>query len=198
MAQRISARPRYQAGKCLLVGAVVSALMLAVVGHPKPATPKPRGTQAYPCQHHQCGCADAKQCWASCCCMSRTEKLAWARRHGITPPPELTYCADDGGFSAAGQRCGGCCHGARRSPELTEPEPAAPEESDGWVIGAHWRKCRGGGVEWVLSGAILVSLGEAKISRPAMSGRNYPAIQLGWFSIAAPPDVPPPRSVLLT
>lgn len=40
----------------------------------------------HPCSGHRCGCGSAEQCWKSCCCFSPAEKLAWARRNGVTPP----------------------------------------------------------------------------------------------------------------
>lgn len=43
-------------------------------------------SQPYPCQDCPCPCADAESCWRRCCCMSDEQKLAWAQRHGVTPP----------------------------------------------------------------------------------------------------------------
>ncbi|MFO0912198.1 MAG: hypothetical protein U0795_04540 [Pirellulales bacterium] len=193
MAHLIPARPLYQAGKRLLVGAVVSALMLTVIGHPKPAAPKPRGMQAYPCQHHQCGCMDAKHCWESCCCMTRTEKLAWARRHSVSPPPELALGTESEEPSPGKPRCGGCCQKTDQPSTVYEADEAPSFGPEGWVIGAHARKCRGAGTEWVFSGASLVTRDEVQVTLPTSTGRYYPEIQVDWFSIVANPDVPPPR-----
>lgn len=40
----------------------------------------------FPCQSKGCGCANAKQCWSSCCCHSNAEKLAWAKKNNVDPP----------------------------------------------------------------------------------------------------------------
>jgi hypothetical protein len=52
---------------------------------PVPAS-KPDSGKPFPCQHHACGCRDAESCWRDCCCFTSQEKLAWAKRHGVTPP----------------------------------------------------------------------------------------------------------------
>jgi hypothetical protein len=48
----------------------------------------------FPCQSRACGCRSAAQCQKKCCCFSRAEKVAWARRQGprdavapSAPPP---------------------------------------------------------------------------------------------------------------
>ncbi len=40
----------------------------------------------FPCQDCPCGCKTAEQCWTSCCCHSPSERLAWAKKHGVKPP----------------------------------------------------------------------------------------------------------------
>jgi hypothetical protein len=47
----------------------------------------------FPCQSRACGCRSAAQCQKKCCCFSRAEKVAWARRQGphhavATPAPQ--------------------------------------------------------------------------------------------------------------
>lgn len=43
-------------------------------------------SQPYPCQNSACGCKSAMQCWTSCCCNSPAQRLAWAKKHRVTPP----------------------------------------------------------------------------------------------------------------
>jgi hypothetical protein len=40
----------------------------------------------YPCQNSPCGCKSAEQCWRSCCCNTPAQRLAWAKKNGVTPP----------------------------------------------------------------------------------------------------------------
>lgn len=53
---------------------------------PLPMTVDKDLTLPFPCQSKGCGCRDAEQCWASCCCHSDAEKLAWAAANGVQPP----------------------------------------------------------------------------------------------------------------
>lgn len=51
------------------------------------------GAEPFPCQNRPCGCNSALQCWKQCCCFSHTQKLAWARAHGVTPPAFVVAAA---------------------------------------------------------------------------------------------------------
>jgi hypothetical protein len=61
----------------------VAACSLAL---PLPVPAAKPGAAPFPCQHHACGCRDPESCWRSCCCFTTQEKLAWAKRHGVSPP----------------------------------------------------------------------------------------------------------------
>ena len=65
-------------------------------------------SQPFPCQHCGCGCKNAEQCWISCCCFTPSEKLAWAKRNGVTPP---AYAAKDSG--AFGETTSSCASNAQ-------------------------------------------------------------------------------------
>ena len=65
-------------------------------------------SQPFPCQHCGCGCKSAEQCWISCCCFTPSEKLAWAKRNGITPP---AYAAKDSG--SLGETTSSCASNAQ-------------------------------------------------------------------------------------
>lgn len=43
-------------------------------------------SQPFPCRNRPCGCQTADQCWKKCCCFTNTQKLAWAKANGVTPP----------------------------------------------------------------------------------------------------------------
>lgn len=47
----------------------------------------------FPCQDRPCGCATAEQCWTGCCCFTNVEKVAWARRNGVTIPAYVVEAA---------------------------------------------------------------------------------------------------------
>jgi hypothetical protein len=62
------------------------AVAICSVGVPLPAQSVRKSGDPFPCQHCACGCKDADSCWRNCCCHTQREKLAWAKRHGVTPP----------------------------------------------------------------------------------------------------------------
>jgi hypothetical protein len=72
----------------LLLGVLVEIAGIPVVVERRKDRSRP-----YPCQDHPCGCASAEECWHHCCCMSNTQKVAWARSHGITPPDFVVAAA---------------------------------------------------------------------------------------------------------
>lgn len=72
-------------------GLVVSGLPLPIASPPPAGSPaahrlaaKDRA-QPFPCMDKPCGCSTAEQCFASCCCNSPAELLAWAQAHGLEP-----------------------------------------------------------------------------------------------------------------
>ena len=75
----------------------------------------------FPCQDKGCGCANAQQCWSSCCCHTDLEKLAWAKRHGVTAPGWFLSQAD---FTTSTKSdCGTCCCSKK------EPQPVAQNDA---------------------------------------------------------------------
>lgn len=90
--RRISIRPRpHQQWLTLCLVAVVACASLPI---PLPerttvtehTTVDKDRSQPFPCQHRPCGCRSADQCWKRCCCFTQAQKLAWAKRNGVTPP----------------------------------------------------------------------------------------------------------------
>ena len=72
--------------------AVITALALVAYlatlwGYPVARTSTSDGV-AYPCQGHFCGCQSAAQCWQHCCCYTQSERLAWAKAHGVEIPEQ--------------------------------------------------------------------------------------------------------------
>ena len=72
----------------LCAGVTLLAYLAAVVGLPLPAQAKRKDrSQPYPCMDNPCGCLSAEDCWRGCCCLTPEQRWAWAREHGVTPPP---------------------------------------------------------------------------------------------------------------
>ncbi|HEX8876550.1 MAG TPA: hypothetical protein VF777_07365 [Phycisphaerales bacterium] len=79
----------------------------ALVGHWLGA----RSVSRHPCEDHLCGCANPLECWTACCCLTRSERIAWAIATGVEPPREVRVTDDEIGrvaksMAAAGGRRG--------------------------------------------------------------------------------------------
>ncbi len=70
--------------------------------------------ERYPCESCACGCASAHECWTACCCHSPAERLAWAIRNSVTPPPDVRFSDSDVAMAhaliAADQQSCPMCH----------------------------------------------------------------------------------------
>src|SRR5262249_48472110 len=87
-----------------LLGQVTTAF-----GIPLPALPRARDfSRPFPCMDHPCGCHDADECWAGCCCLSDAEKLAWCEAKGVEPPSFVRRNAERE-LAQAKKKCCCCC-----------------------------------------------------------------------------------------
>ncbi len=81
----------------LIVFISLAAFISACVGVPLAIpnqAPQKDLSAPFPCQDSICGCMSATQCWKSCCCRSNREKIAWAKKHGVTPPKFVLAAAE--------------------------------------------------------------------------------------------------------
>lgn len=147
----------------VVAAATLAAVAACAIGVPLPAVmQKPHSAERYPCERHACGCVDAEACWRDCCCMSHGEKLAWAKREGVTPPAFVmaaaareiiaertaaksgcsscskTACCDKVSGEDAPQ-AGGCCGGGQTA---CSPQKAPPQGVK-FVMLHEAMKCRG-------------------------------------------------------
>jgi hypothetical protein len=173
---------------------LLTAYVVTASGVPLPTAPV-NTTEAdetpFPCQHGHCGCRTAKQCWKSCCCKTATERLAWAREHGVTPPSYLIAAAHD--EQPAARRP--CC-AARGCSEKKQQKSVAqgPKSEIVWVSLVEAQKCRGENPTWH---NVPISLPPAA---PLDRVTFEPCVQPLMFIVSpappsasfAPPD-PPPR-----
>jgi len=116
--------------------------LIVASGLPVPLGARPSGDAAatgrvakdrsrpFPCMDKACGCATAEQCFASCCCHTPAQRLAWAKANGL----EATVLAAlERRAGAAARTAAGCCATASptascRATAAAEPvDPDAPE-----------------------------------------------------------------------
>ena len=186
---------------------VLIAYALLSSGMPLPAGIAATDTTAYPCQGGRCGCISSEQCWKSCCCHSRAERIAWAIRNGVTPPVEHVSAdefatalmasrqANDTGTS----KLPPCC--AKREAAKKQPaccQATAPEPTSDWVLTIAAQKCRGTSAgHW---GAVPLSTVPAT---QLVAAQFFTCVE--WLPLldtplpplaSYEPPVPPPRSVV--
>lgn len=70
-------------------------------------------SEPFPCQDHSCGCGSAHECWSRCGCFTTDQRLAWAERRGVRPPPgfrgmRVAGAAGSQDSSASGHDCKVC------------------------------------------------------------------------------------------
>jgi len=75
---------------CLALAVV---LLCAMIPLPLPIRVVKDASEAFPCQHHTCGCRTAAQCWKSCCCFTNTQKVEWAERERAKVPDFVIVAA---------------------------------------------------------------------------------------------------------
>lgn len=68
--------------RLLTVVLLVALFPLPVISVPSHAV-KDLSTP-FPCQHRRCGCMSAAQCKKKCCCFSAEQKVAWAKKNGVS------------------------------------------------------------------------------------------------------------------
>jgi hypothetical protein len=125
------------------------------VGIPLPVF---EGTQAgvrFPCQGHRCGCRSLEQCWQKCCCFSRNEQLAWARRNRVSVPGYMLADHNDHHDYDSKMHDGcsttpPCC--AKRHSNGTNDSQG---NTWGLVLTSRVQDCHGGTNVWSVVGASL-------------------------------------------
>lgn len=66
-------------------------------------------SRPFPCMDKPCGCATAEQCFATCCCHTPAERLAWAKAHSVEPAVLVALERRVAADAASTQPAGGCC-----------------------------------------------------------------------------------------
>ena len=112
---------------------------VGIVGIPLPEPKVLRDSVKFPCMDCPCGCHTATQCWDQCCCYTDSQKVAWARSHGVQPPDFLlarcALAAEDpsptNGCSTSA-RCSSppCCSGGSCGKVSTEPTCCQAKKSE--------------------------------------------------------------------
>jgi hypothetical protein len=184
----------------LVAGALVLALLVGSLGIPVLVNPERDLSQPFPCMHHRCGCGSAESCWQGCCCMTLSQKLAWAKEHGITPPDYALAAAeqDDCGVNEGAEppkTCGSCSkHQQNCQTDETEAAGDGHSLELGLVKIEDYNRCNGLASIWLTIGHALLPKVDVKLPRtePAPNSWDRVASQTAE-SFALSPATPPPR-----
>lgn len=159
----------------------------------------------HPCSGHRCGCGSAEQCWKSCCCFSTAEKLAWARRNGVTPPAFVVAEAElrpNGNRSPVRKSCcsarpvvaKSCCStGASETATST----AAPVKQPRWISYLAAARCRGAAAaEWLnVPVSLPIKAFDDSVLRLEQVQDFIPGSESNLTSASLSTAKPPPRIV---
>ncbi len=113
-------RPTTRHRTCAVLAFV--SYFAVTLGLPLPVPTLKKSDQPFPCQYRSCGCQTAEQFWASCCCFTPEERLAWARANNVQPPAsaERPSSSEEAETPSDAPTC--CCCAKREAAE-TAPNP---------------------------------------------------------------------------
>lgn len=195
----------WQLGDRLSLRHAMIMLLLATViaGHlPIPVLPavnrngKDR-SQPFPCQDRPCGCRSAEQCKKKCCCFSKDQKVAWARRNGVKVSDVVAVTAKRESTELKARQ--GCCsiHRTAKSGNGDQSAPHSTKTASRCkiVIGVVAQECQG--VAQTLFGQSVFLIPQVAPLNPLVGSRGERFILEGtrFVQPVAEPPVPPPRLV---
>lgn len=110
-------------------GGTIPASLLMSAATAKSVAEKDRSVP-FPCMDKPCGCRSAEQCFSSCCCSSKAERIAWAKEHQVAEK-YLSLAEESEEKPAAVKSCcavkatPSCCESAAKPASCCEK--SAPE-----------------------------------------------------------------------
>lgn len=208
----------------LLVVAALACFLAGTIGIPLfvPISQTKDRSQPYPCMNHPCGCASAEACWRSCCCFTNGEKLAWAAKHGVTPPQYVFAAAAQEKAAAAQEKVvrttGSCCQTTAKTcsapkksccdvlhfptPDVnTQSDQAASttaQEKETWSIGfisaVQARRCQGHAELWLALGAVAPPPAHFELQLTQTNCGHVANLCPSLAGVSLSPATPPPRA----
>jgi hypothetical protein len=174
----------------IVVYAVVS------IGIPLPPVAK-TASERFPCENCACGCSSAVQCWNNCCCHSLSERLAWAKREGVTPPSYLqTTQASTAGSCCSTKRS--CCSQREADsgpPSCCSQAAQEPDKSDDWcVIGWRALECQGKSLGWLVAVPVVAVAADQSMWLDHVTWLG-PLDSESVVHLSGQPPQPPPESL---
>ena len=156
----------------------------------------------FPCQNMGCGCQNARQCWADCCCHSDQQKIEWAKANNVKPPAWFVAQLSDAGTES--ESCGSCCCSSQccsakpaATPvakcccsEAATREPPAPDSQTVFLSIKQQRHCGGQHDGYLHLDLIAIAETPPQFSWPK-SNSWFPSSLGRCADISTAPPVPP-------
>jgi hypothetical protein len=185
-----------------------TALLLAVnhvvvaLGLPMPLTTPAAESHAsakemFPCMNCPCGCRTAEHCWRGCCCYTMTQKLAWAKAHGVTPPDFVRVAAEKESAAAAKREepAPSCPHCHKKESAVRAqaiPEIATSGNKSVSIIKALECRGLGGGLLAAVPALLPRAVPFVPLPPPLLETLSYVTMLLQEAVLLLP--TPPPRA----
>jgi hypothetical protein len=191
-------------------GGAIPASLLMTTETAKQLTAKDRSVP-FPCMDKPCGCRSAEQCFKSCCCSSKAERILWAKEHQLAeeylalaeqseekPVAVKSCCAAKASPSCCATEatprscCAPTAPAVKRAAELTVNKPKPAKEQPG-VSPLAALRCAGLQVGAL---GVPVSLPQSFESRLPLEAPLLGCVEQTAPLFSSPvdvPDAPPPR-----
>ena len=198
--------------------ALLAIYIVTAAGVPLPAGHEAhKSGELYPCSHCACGCATAEHCWRSCCCHSLSERMAWARVHGVRPPEsaiaearrtklDLAWLDEPTAVGSKAECCARqlmaesmvCCHAKQACCGDHHGQEQHPTQSNSnRVIGWKALTCQGHSANWLAAVPTLVSTSGEQLDQLLLIQRLGPNLSEYAGRGTTLPAIPPPETVSL-
>jgi hypothetical protein len=147
----------------------------------------------FPCMDRPCGCRSWAECWTSCCCTTKEERIAWAKTFNLPTPDGPAPTAVAARPKATAKHA--CCENAKSGGACetqAASRPARKSESNEIILSSVLR-CRGLAMMLMqFAGAVATPVVELPRPPVVLTGRT-PVIDDSSSSAELSPPSPPPR-----
>lgn len=172
--------------------ATLVCYFILAIGVPMPQAAK-RTSERFPCEHSACGCTTADQCWKHCCCNTPQQRLAWAKREGITPPQyfldQFKKQAESASSPCKAKPKSSCCCSCKQPDTQVDKEESKVSDVIAWRALA----CQGK-LAWLLAPPPSLTCSDAEFLALAPRIAWLGPIESDRASLSSHlPDVPPPE-----
>ena len=143
----------------------------------------------FPCMHRACGCRSAAECWKSCCCTTKAERIAFAKSHAVAIPKDVEEAMVD--VAPARRAC--CATHSKTCDAGTKAKSRDDETGHETVVLRAVMRCRGLGVTMMQFAGIAVSVPKLEVRplEPMIVWTSLADDSLTFVELS--PPTPPPR-----